>query len=89
MSDEAPTQPMLETILKEMRAGFNSINERFTAIETRMSSVEGRLHIIETQLFNMDIRFDRLESVAYGAHSQVVGLRADFKEFRSQLKEAA
>ena len=110
MSDEAPTKPMLETILKEMRDGFTSMNERFvkiderftamdkrftgietrlTAVETRLSSVEGRLHVIETQLFNMDIRFDRLESVSYGAHSQLVNLRADFKEFRAQFKAPA
>jgi len=96
MSEEEPTKRMLETILKEMRDGFASIHERFSALEARftglemrISSVETRLQVIETQLTNMDIRFDRLESVSYGAHAQVVSLRADFKEFRSQSKEAA
>lgn len=37
----------------------------------------------------MDIRFCRLESVAYGARSQVVNLRADFKEFRAQFRAPA
>ncbi|HEX8747646.1 MAG TPA: hypothetical protein VF717_10645 [Pyrinomonadaceae bacterium] len=103
MSDGAPTNPMLETILKEMRAGFDSMNERFTnmetrlsgmeerlsGVETRVSSVERRLHTIETQLFNIDIRLDQIDGIASKAHSEVMFLRVDFKEFRARYNEPA
>ena len=82
MSDEAPTKPMLQTILKEMRAGFGSMNER-------LSSVERQLQTIETQLFNMDIRLDQIDGIASKAHSEVMFLRVDFKEFRARFKETA
>ncbi|HEX8176734.1 MAG TPA: hypothetical protein VF543_16705 [Pyrinomonadaceae bacterium] len=82
MSDEAPTKPMLETILKEMRAGFDSMNER-------LSSVERQLHVIETQLFNIDIRLDQIDGIASKAHSEVMFLRVDFKEFRARFNEPA
>jgi hypothetical protein len=89
MSDVAPTKPTLEAILKEMRQGFASIGARLTAIETRLSSVERRLNVIESQLFNMDIRLGRLDGAASGAHSEVMNLRADFKEFRAQFNASA
>jgi hypothetical protein len=73
MSDDAPTLPTTQIILEEMRAGFASVNKR--------------LSVIEHQLEQMDIRLDRIESVAHGAHSEVMNLRADFKEFRAQFKE--
>jgi DNA repair ATPase RecN len=103
MSDEAPTTPMLETILKEMRAGFGSMNERFTSIETRLSGLETRissiemrlsaverwLETVENQLFNIDIRLDQIDGIASKAHSEVMFLRVDFKEFRARFKETA
>jgi hypothetical protein len=82
MSDEAPTKPTLETILAELR-GFRA------DVSQQLSAVEGRLGTIETQLFNMDIRLDRLDATASGAHSEVMSLRADFKEFRSRFKAPA
>ena len=72
MADEANTEPTIETILEEMRAGFASVERRFSAIETRLAT-------IESQLENMDIRFDRLEGFAAQTQSEVKYLRADFK----------
>ncbi|MGB7923732.1 MAG: hypothetical protein WCF57_10850 [Pyrinomonadaceae bacterium] len=80
MSDEAPTKPTLETILQEMRAGFASVHQQF-------ASVDQRLAVVESQLENMDIRFDRLEGLGEKTRSEVMYLRADFKEFKSQFKE--
>ncbi|HEY0323287.1 MAG TPA: hypothetical protein VGC66_20185 [Pyrinomonadaceae bacterium] len=82
MSDEAPTQPNLETILKEMRTGFDSIN-------THLSSIQNRLDIFESQLVQMDARIDRLGGIFHATRSEMLGLRADFKEFRSQFKAPA
>lgn len=72
MADEANTEPTLETILKEMRAGF--------------SAVDRRLSTIETQLENMDIRLDRLEGFAPQTRSEVMNLRADLIELKAVLK---
>ena len=75
MSDESPTKPTIETILERL--------QDFRA------SVEHRLDVIEQQLENMDIRFDRLEGLADKTHSEVMYLRADFKELKSRFKEPA
>lgn len=82
MTDEVPTKPTLDTLSKqiddlrfEMHAGFTEMRAGFSAIN----------HMFE----QMDIRLDRIESIAYGAHSQVMNLRADFKEFRAQFKAPA
>lgn len=89
MSDEAPTKPTLETLSKqmddlrtEMRAGFNLISEEVTHIEKR-------LDILEAQLVQMDARNDRQEGLFHLIRSETLGLRADFKEFRSQFKAPA
>lgn len=89
MNSESNTLPNLQTLIEEVRAGFQSINQRLDRIEGRISSVEQRLDVIERQLLNMDIRLDRLDGTASGAHSEVMNLRADFKEFRSQFNQPA
>jgi peptidoglycan hydrolase CwlO-like protein len=60
------TNPTLETILKEMRAGFAAV---------------------QRQLDDFDVRVDRIESVVNATRSEMMTLRADFKELRGQLKE--
>jgi chromosome segregation ATPase len=86
MADEAKTEPTIETILEEMRAGFASVERRFSETETRLATIESRLATIESQLENMDIRFDRLEGFAAQTQSEVKYLRADFKELKIVLK---
>lgn len=89
MSDEALTKPTLETLSKqiedlrtEMRAGFAFIREE-------QSVANKRFDIVEAQLVQMDARNDRLESLFHLIRSEVLGLRADFKEFRAQFKAPA
>ena len=96
MSDESQTKPTLETILERLqdfRASvehrLTSVEQRLTSVEHRLTSVEPRFGVIEQQLENMDIRFDRLEGLADKTHSEVMYLRADFKEFKSRFKEPA
>jgi peptidoglycan hydrolase CwlO-like protein len=60
------TRPMLETILREMRAGFARI---------------------ERKIDDLDVRVDRVESVVNATRSEMLTLRADFKELRNLLKE--
>jgi hypothetical protein len=60
------TRPMLETILREMRAGFARV---------------------ERKIDDLDVRVDRVESVVNATRSEMLTLRADFKELRNLLKE--
>lgn len=69
MSDEAPTKPMLETILEEMRAGFESMDKRLidtkaalSALEARFSNIENRFSNIETRISNIEHRLDIIET---------------------------
>ena len=81
-SNEADTLPNLQTLIEEVRAGFASVNQRLDRIESRVSA-------IEHQLEQMDIRADRLEGNINKALSEVMYLRADFKEFRSRFDQPA
>ena len=96
MSDESPTKPTIETILERLQDfralvehSLTSVEHNLKSVEHRFTSVEHRLGVIEQQLENMDIRFDRLEGLADKTHSEVMYLRADFKEFKSRFKEPA
>lgn len=82
VSSEADTLPTLQTVLAEMREGFRSVNQRLDSLDRRVSA-------IEHQLEQMDIRADRLEGNVNKALSEVMYLRADFKEFRSQFNQPA
>jgi chromosome segregation ATPase len=82
MSDESQTKPTIETVLERLQDFRASVEQRFT-------SVEQRLGVIEQQLENMDIRFDRLGGLANKTHSELMYLRADFKEFKSRFNEPA
>ena len=82
MSSEANTLPTTQTILEsiealatEMRAGFSAVNQRLSSIEH--------------QLEQMDMRMDGIESIALQARSEVLGLRKEFKEFRSRFDDPA
>lgn len=87
MSDEAPTKPTLETISKQVEELRSDMSKQ---IEDLRSEMRTGFAAINYMLEQMDIRFDRVEGVAYGAYSIAVILRADFKEFRAeQLKKVA
>lgn len=58
-------------------------------IETVLERLQDFRNAIEHELENMDMRLDRIESFAHQTRSEVIGLRADFKEFKSQFKQPA
>jgi hypothetical protein len=74
MSDEAPTKPTLETIAKQ--------------IEDLRAEMRAGFAAINRMLEQMDIRLDEIDGVASKAHSEVMFLRVDFKEFRAKFNEA-
>jgi predicted nucleic acid-binding Zn-ribbon protein len=75
MSNEAETLPTTQNIL-----------ERINALAEEM---RGGFEAVQHQLSQMDIRLDRIESFAHQTRSEVLALRADLKEFRSQFNQPA
>ena len=72
LGEKYETKPTLETILLEMRAGFQMVSERLDRVESRFD--------------DFDFRLDRVASDTSKARSEMPELRADFKEFRNHLK---
>ncbi len=89
MSSDADTVPTLQTILDKLNEFRAAVEQRFDGIEQRLDGLERRLSIIERQVENMDMRLDGLESFAHQTGSDVLALRKDFKEFRSQFNQPA
>jgi uncharacterized coiled-coil DUF342 family protein len=89
MTDEVQTKPTLETLSKQMEGMRSEMTDMRSEMAELRSEMRAGFAAINYMFEQMDIRFDRLESVAYGAHSQVVNLRADFKEFRVQFRAPA
>jgi hypothetical protein len=75
MSDEATTKPTLDTLLERINALAEEMRGGFARIEHRLD--------------DFDVRLDRIEGLANKTHSELMYLRADFKELKSQFKEPA
>ena len=75
MSSEANTLPTTQTILE--------------SIESLATEMRAGFARIEHQLEQMDMRMDGIESIALQARSEVLGLRKEFKEFRSRFDDPA
>ena len=79
--DEKVTKPTIETVLERMGAMEERLNQRTDAMEGRLNQ---RTDKLEQRL---DSRLDRIESVASGTRSEMLELRADFRDWRVQLRE--
>lgn len=74
MGAEKATKPTIETVLERI----NTLEERINAnVDAKIAALEERL----------EIRLDRIESLANTTRAEMLGLRADFKELRTQLRE--
>ena len=90
--DEKVTKPTIETVLQRMGAMEERAIQRMDAMEERinqrMDAMEERLNQrIDKLELRLDSRLDRVESVANGTRSEMLELRADFRDWRVQLKE--
>jgi hypothetical protein len=77
MTDEAITQPTIQTLLERMDAVCASMRAGFATMEERLG---GRLQIITEKLDDMGTRLDRTQAMVYD-------LRAKFRDLRGQLRE--
>jgi RNA binding exosome subunit len=80
MSSNADTKPTLETILERLDNLRQEMNRRFDEHDKRFDEQK-------KILFDFDVRLDRIEGVATMTRSDLVNLRADFREFRQKVEE--
>ncbi len=73
MSNNADTKPTLETIL-----------QRIDALRENMGAFKAE---VNERFDAIDTRFDRVESLAHLARSEMLDMRADFRDLRSALRE--
>lgn len=90
LEEKYSTKPTIETVLERLAEFRSEVTERLAEFRSeviaRIDSIETHLDKFETEV---DIRFDRLEGEVHKDRYEVVNLRADFNEFRSQFRERA
>ena len=98
MADEMTTKPTIETVLERINEFDKRSESRFDQLETRFDRLETRFDQLETRFDQLDAeitaRFeqvyteiDRVASVAHSTKGEMLGLRVEFREFRTQLKD--
>jgi len=79
--DGKVTKPTIETVLERMTGMEERINQRMDGVEERINQ---RMDGVEERL---GVRLDRIEGVANTTRGEMLDLRADFRELRTQLRE--
>ena len=74
-NEDATTKPTNEIIL-----------DRINALGNNLEAFRGEMRDFREYV---EIRLDRIESEAKAARSEVLTMRADFREFRGQFKQPA
>ena len=75
MSSNADTKPTLETVLERIDGLRQDMNKRFDDQDKNFA--------------DFDVRIDRIESVVNATRSEMLTLRADFREFKKKVENAA
>ena len=94
-SDDLDTKPTIETVLNRINALAETFQQEISKLHARLDVELGKVHTrldeelgkVHARFDEFDIRFDRLESVTYKTRSELVEMRADFKEWRKQLRD--
>ena len=73
MSSNADTKPTLETVLERIDNLRQEMNRRFDEQKKTLA--------------DFDVRIDRIEGVVSMTRSDMVNMRADFREFRQKVEE--
>jgi predicted ABC-class ATPase len=73
MSSNADTKPTLETVLERIDSLRQEVNKRFDDQDRNFA--------------DFDVRIDRIESVVNATRSEMLTLRADFREFKQKVEE--
>lgn len=76
------TRPMLDTIIERLNTVAQTVEGLRAEMRAGFAAVNQRLE-------DFDVRFDRMESDVAKTRSEMLTLRADFKEFRAHFKGPA
>jgi len=102
MSNEKVTKPTIETVLERLVSLEGRLNTRFDGVDTKFNSLEERFNLnlatleerlnaringVDSKIDRLDVRFDRLETVANATRGDMLELRADIRELRTQFRE--
>ena len=88
MSSNADTKPTLETILERINDLRQEMNTRFDEQGNRFDDHDKRFDEQKKTLADFDVRIDRIDGVVSQTRSDMVNLRADFREFGQRVEEA-
>jgi len=74
----------LEARFDQLEARFDQLEARFDQLEARFDQLEAEMTARFEQVY---IEIDRVASVAHTTKGEMLGLRVEFRELRTQLKD--
>ena len=80
-----------EARFDQSEARFDQLEARFDRLEARFDRLEARFDQLEAEMTarfeQVYIEIDRVASVAHTTKGEMLGLRVEFRELRTQLKD--
>lgn len=80
MSDEAITKPTIETVLERI----NDLRSEIVSLRTEFNTFREEQNDFREQV---EVSFDRIESMTNLTRHEMLTLRKDFREIRAQFKQ--
>ena len=91
-SENAQTKPTIETVLERINSLGTNLQGQISELNDRVGSLQTDQRSLrdEFQLFRgeVEVRLDRIEGMTNQTRAEMLNLRADFREWRRELKEA-
>jgi len=91
MADEMTTKPTIETVLERINEFDKRSESRSDQFEARFDRLEARFDRLEAEITarfeQVYTEIDRVASVAHTTKGEMLGLRVEFRELRTQLKD--
>ena len=91
-SENAQAKPTIETVLERINSLGDNLQGQIRELNDKVGALQtdGRSLRDEFQLFRgeVEIRLDRIEGMTNQTRAEMLNLRADFREWRNELKEA-
>lgn len=89
--EDAQTKPTIETVLERINTLGENFQDHLTALRSDVGLLKSQVDSLrnEFQLFRgeMEIRIDRIAGRTNPTRGVMLNLRADFREWKDQLKE--
>lgn len=91
-SEDFTTKPTVETILERinllgdnLQGQIGSLRNDFGSLRNDFGSLRNELQLFRGEV---EIRLDRIEGMTNQTRAEMLTLRADFKEFQTQVKDS-